>query len=94
MERLEPKKINGRTYYYYSEWGWKDGKCRRIWQKYLGKPKDIVEAVQGGGPPPLYAEVFQWGLPCALWKEVLRARIVEEIDVLCPKRSSINNLNK
>jgi transposase len=86
MERLEPKKINGRTYYYYSEWGWKDGKCRRIWQKYLGKPKDIVEAVQGGGPPPLYAEVFQWGLPCALWKEVVRARIVEEIDALCPKR--------
>jgi transposase len=86
MERLESKKVNGRTYYYYSEWGWKDGKCRRIWQKYLGKPKDIVEAVQGGGPPPLYAEVFQWGLPCALWKEVVRARIVEEIDALCPKR--------
>ena len=86
MERLESKKINGRTYYYYSEWGWKDGKCRRIWQKYLGKPKDIVEAVQAGGPPPLHAEVFQWGLPCALWKEVVRARIVEEIDALCPKR--------
>ncbi|MFO7783768.1 MAG: TRAP transporter large permease subunit [Thermodesulfobacteriota bacterium] len=86
MERLESKKVNGRTYYYYSEWGWKDGKCRRIWQKYLGKPKDIVQAVQGGGPPPLYAEVFQWGLPCALWKEVLRARVVEETDALCPKR--------
>lgn len=86
MERLESKKINGRTYYYYSEWGWRDGKCRRIWQKYLGKPKDIAEAVEGGGPAPLYAEVFQWGLPCALWKEVVRARIVEEIDALCPKR--------
>ena len=86
MERLESKKINGRTYYYYSEWGWQNGKCRRIWQKYLGKPKEIAEAVLGGGPRPLYAEVFQWGLPCALWKEVVRARVVEEIDALCPKR--------
>lgn len=86
MERLEAKKVNGHTYYYYSEWGWQDGKCRRIWQKYLGKPKDIAEAVLGGGPVPLYAEVFQWGLPCALWKEVVRARVVEEIDALCPKR--------
>lgn len=86
MERLESKKINGRTYYYYSKWGWQNGKCRRVWQKYLGKPKDIAEAVQSGGPPPLYAEVFQWGLPCALWKEVVRARVVEEIDALCPKR--------
>jgi len=86
MERLESKKISGHTYYYYSKWGWQNGKCRRIWQKYLGKPEDIAKAVEGGGPPPLYAEVFQWGLPCALWKEVLRARIVEETDALCPKR--------
>ena len=86
MERLEAKKISGHTYYYYSNWGWQDGKCRRMWQKYLGKPGDILKAVEGGGPPPLHAEVFQWGLPCALWKEVLRARIVEETDALCPKR--------
>lgn len=86
MERLEAKKISGHTYYYYSNWGWQDGKCRRMWQRYLGKPGDILKAVEGGGPPPLHAEVFQWGLPCALWKEVLRARIVEETDALCPKR--------
>ena len=86
MERLEAKTINGKQYYYYSNWGWKDGKCRRIWQKYLGKLEDIVKAVEGGGPPPLYADVFQWGLPCALRKEVVRAQVVEVIDGLCPKR--------
>jgi len=86
MERLEVKTIHGRQYYYYSKWGWKDRKCRRIWQKYLGKLEDIVKAVEGGGPPPLYADVFQWGLPCALWKEVLRAQVVEVVDELCPKR--------
>lgn len=86
MERLETKKINGHTYYYYSEWGWVNGKCRRKWQRYLGKLEDIVKACEGGGPAPLYADVFQWGLPAALWKEVSAARIVEEIDALCPKR--------
>ena len=86
MERLEAKKINGHTYYYYSEWGWVNGKCRRKWQRYLGKLEDIVKACEGGGPAPLYADVFQWGLPAALWREALTARIVEKIDELCPKR--------
>lgn len=86
MERLERKKIHGHTYYYYSKWGWVDGKCRRIWQKYLGKLEDIVKAVEGGGPGPLYAEVFQWGLPSALWRECCMAEVVEKTDRLCPKR--------
>ena len=70
MERLETKKISGRTYYYYSKWGWVDGKCRRIWQKYLGTLEKIAKAVEGGGAP-VYAEIFQLGLPIALWKECL-----------------------
>ncbi len=86
MERLEAKKINGRIYYYYSEWAWVDGKCRRVWQKYLGKLENIVKAVDGDGPAPLYAEVFQWGLPVALWKECCLAEVVETTDKLCPKR--------
>ena len=46
MERLEAKVISGQTYYYYSKWGWVDGKCRRIWQKYLGKLENIAKAVE------------------------------------------------
>lgn len=86
MERLETKEIHGQTYYYYSRWGWVDGKCRRVWQKYLGKLENIVKAVEGSGPAPLYAEVFQWGLPTALWKEAVHAKVVDEVDALCPKR--------
>jgi len=86
MERLEAKKINGHTYYYYSEWAWVDGKCRRVLQKYLGKLENIVKAVDGTGPAPLYAEVFHWGLPRALWKECCLSRIAATIDALCPKR--------
>jgi hypothetical protein len=85
MERLETKKISGRTYYYYSKWAWVDGKCRRVWQKYLGTLESIAKAVEGG-PAPVYAEIFQWGLPIALWKESCATEIKNETDKLCPKR--------
>jgi len=87
MERLEAKQIHGHTYYYYSKWARVDGKCRRVWQKYLGKLEDIAQAVQGGGPPPRHAEVFQWGLPETLWRECCRANVVAHIDQQCPKRT-------
>jgi transposase len=86
MELLEAKKINGRTYYYYSKWGWVDGRCRRLWQKYLGKLEDMARAVEGGGPQPLYADIFQWGLPSVLWMECCDSKVIEETDRLCPKR--------
>lgn len=85
MERLEAKQISGRTYYYYSKWAWVDGKCRRVWQKYLGTLENIAQAV-AGGPAPLYAEIFQWGLPIALWKQCCAAEVKKETDKLCPKR--------
>ena len=85
MERLETKKIHGRKYYYYSKWAWVNGKSRRVWQKYLGTLENIVKAVDGG-PAPLCAEIFQWGLPIALWKEIGLADVVKETDKLCSKR--------
>lgn len=85
MERLERKKINGKYYYYYSMWEWRNGKCRRVWQKYLGKLEDLAQAAEGG-PDPTYAEVFEFGLPCAMWLESRRQNVVETIDRLCPKR--------
>jgi transposase len=86
MERLETKQVKGHTYYYYSQWEWVDNRCRRVWQKYLGKLDDIVTACQGTGPTPLCAEVFQWGLSQALWQEAVRAGLIGHIDRHCPKR--------
>jgi transposase len=86
MEILEPKKINGKTYYYYSKWAWKDGRCRRVWQKYLGKPGNIAKAVQGAGPAPLFAEIFHYGLPTSLWNELSIAQVVKITNTLCQKR--------
>ena len=76
MERLEAKIVNGHTYYYYSKWARVGKRCRRVWQKYLGKLEDIARAVEGGGPAPACADVFQWGLPQALWQEAVRAQLV------------------
>jgi transposase len=87
MQRLEAKTIHGRTYYYYSHWGWKNGKCRRLSQKYLGKAEDIAQAMHGVGPAPQYAKVLDWGLPLALWQEAARAQVAEHVDQLCPKRA-------
>lgn len=86
MERLEAKKINGHTYYYYSKWEWVDGRCRRVWQKYLGKPENIAAAMSGENQMPDYAEVFEWGFSTALWKECQRAEIVSYIDEVISKR--------
>lgn len=87
MERLERKMVNGNAYYYYSNWAWRNGKCRRVWQKYLGKLEDIAKAVGGGIPTPDFAEIFEWGLSSALWQETVRAEVIGTIDRLCPKRN-------
>jgi transposase len=87
MQRLEAKTIHGHTYYYLSLWGWKNGKCRRLSQQYLGKPEDIAHAVAGSGATPEYALVLDWGLAQALWQEAARAQVVQHVDQLCPKRA-------
>lgn len=85
MERIETKKINGQVYYYYSKWGWVNGKCRRQWQRYLGKPEDIARVVEHGHEVQ-YAEVFDFGLPASLWLEAERQKTSQHINKLCPKR--------
>jgi transposase len=93
MERLESKKINGQTYYYYSVWGWIKGKCRRRFQKYLGKPADIYKAMYKPAIP-LHAEVFSFGLPIVLWSELKGQDIIGIIDKLCPKRAQGMTIGK
>jgi transposase len=88
MERLECKTVKGHSYYYYSHWARVDGRPRRVWQKYLGKLDDIVQAVQGGGKAPVCAEVFDWGLPEALWRECCRADIVACVNRQCGRTRS------
>jgi transposase len=87
MDRLEKKRINGKDYYYYSKWGWRNGKCRRLWQRYLGKLENIVSAMDGK-PDPEYALVFEHGLAAAFLKEANTMDIAGKVNGLCPKNGS------
>lgn len=86
MQRLEAKSVNGHTYYYLSEWGWKNGRCRRLSQIYLGKLDSFSHKLTGTAPSPDYAEVLDFGRPMALWHAVKRAKLIELADECCPKR--------
>lgn len=86
MQRLEAKRVNGHIYYYLSRWGWREGKCRRLSQQYLGKLEDFSLRLEGPWPPPLHAEVFELGRPLALWRAAQRAELILLADQLCPKR--------
>jgi transposase len=86
VQRLEAKNVNGHLYYYLSNWGWREGKCRRLSQQYLGKLEDFSARLTGAGPAPAYAEVFELGRPQALWGAVQRAELIPLADQLCPKR--------
>lgn len=86
MQRLETKRVNGHTYYYLSDWGWREGKCRRLSQQYLGKLEQFSSRLIGAGPAPAYAEVFELGRPLALWGAVQRAELIPLANQLCPKR--------
>jgi|GEM_PF-2637786 len=68
MERLEIKKVKGKSYYYYSKWGWQDGKYRRLWQRYLGTAEAVLKKISESEErqKALYAEVFRFGAPIAL----------------------------
>jgi transposase len=87
VQRLEAKRVNGHCYYYLSQWGWREGKCRRLSQQYLGKLEDFSSRLTGTGPPPLHAEVFELGRPLALWRAAQRAELITLADQLCPKRA-------
>jgi len=90
MERLEIKKIKGKSYYYYSKWGRVNGgKCRRIWQRYLGTAEAVIKKITGSEARQkvLYADVFQFGVPNALWNESQRINLIEAIDKHCTKRN-------
>ena len=53
----------------------------------LGTLRQSLKRLQEKPPHPLYAEIFQWGLPTALWKECQLANVINVVDKLCPKRN-------
>lgn len=93
MASLYKKIIRGKPYYYARECKRVDGKPKIVWQKYLGRPQDIIHAMTGPAAPgapaqPNEAEISSFGATAALYDLAVRLRMVEFIDRHVPKRGS------
>src|SRR5262245_45020734 len=88
MQRLEIKTIRGKKYVYATVWGKRNGKCRRLSQRYLGTEAAVMAGgkVNSEEQKALHAEVFQYGLPVALWNEIQKISFIEVVDEHCKKR--------
>ena len=63
-----------------------NGKPKIVWQKYLGRAEDIVDAVEG--PQPQHAVVRDFAALAALLDVARELDIVECVDRYAPKRGS------
>lgn len=86
MAYLTRKRIKGITYYYAEESEWKNGRSKRIWQKYLGPVSKIIAAMETTQKRPKYAEIFQLGGPAAYLNIIEEFNMKEIIDGFFPKR--------
>jgi len=83
MASITKKKISGRIYYYARESKRIDGKPRIIWQKYLGKINDLIQAVENKDKPnePDQVVVSRFGAVAALYdlsQQWDMAKIIDE----------------
>lgn len=83
MERLEIKTIKGKKYYYHSKWGRKDGKPRRLWQKYIGTLEDLLAKCSNSREGT--ADLYEWGQSTALIGECQNTEIIKHIDSVSEK---------
>jgi len=85
------KRIRGQSYWYARECQRVEGRPKIVWQQYLGRAQDLIEAVQGvraaaAPPAPREVRVREFAALAALVDLARRLRIVELIDRHVPKR--------
>lgn len=93
MASLTKKTIRGKPYYYARECKRVNGRPKIVWQKYLGRPEDIIAAmIQSPAaapiPQPKEAIVTEFGAVVALYDLAQRLSLVEHIDRHVPKAGS------
>ena len=94
MASITKKIIRGKPYYYARECKRVNGKPKIVWQQYLGRPEDIIEAMAGRReerpaiPNPQEAIVTDFGAVAALYDLAQRVSLVEHIDRHVPKQGS------
>jgi len=86
MASIIKKIIKGNTYYYAVQSGWRDGKSRIIWQKYLGKVDDIINALSKDPVKPVEVFCFEFGASAALYRIAQQLELAETIDRHTNKR--------
>jgi transposase len=84
---LTQKTIKGIKYYYAEKKERRNGKVRRVWQKYLGTLESILSAVEGEIPTPAYAEIFQFGCVAAYKNISDTIGTAEVLQEVFPKRN-------
>jgi len=92
MASITKKMIRGRPYYYARECKRVDGKPKIVWQQYLGRPEDIINAMTQGPlpaeamPKPKEATIVEFGALAALYDLAKRLNLSEHIDRHVPKQ--------
>jgi len=87
MASIIKKTIRGHQYYYARECRRVNGKPKIVWQKYLGRADDIIQAVSNTeSPAPEQVDVVEFGLSSALFDIAQSLDLVDIIDRHCPKR--------
>jgi len=72
MASVQPKVINGKTYYYLVESARVGGKPRVVSQRYLGSAQDITAALDGASSVPSRTRHLGFGALAATWATLVR----------------------
>src|SRR5665647_3766526 len=72
MASVQPKVINGKTYYYLVESARVGGKPRIVSQRYLGSAQDIPAALDGASSVPTRTRHLGFGALAATWAMLAR----------------------
>jgi transposase len=85
MASITKKMIRGKPYYYARECKRVNGKPKIVWQQYLGRPEDIINAMTQGpsqtqAPKPREAVIVEFGAAAALYDLAKRLGLSDRID--------------
>ena len=92
MASITKKMIRGKPYYYARECKRVNGKPKIVWQQYLGRPEDIINAMTQGPrpaemiPKPKEAIIVEFGALAALYDLAKRLDLSGHIDRHVPKQ--------
>ena len=88
MASITKKTVKGKTYYYFTEMKWVDGKPKRVNQVYLGSAETIMQKLSANKPiQPLYSEIESFADICLIYDLAERLSLVEMLNRCLPKRN-------